>query len=746
MTSVMDEPERRRRRPAVRRKIKCNREKPCNNCLKSDPRNCIYETQSSQPTRPRVARPSENGGCHLQGSSSTGKSLEIQNFPSSSQGDASSKATAGGGVPPAWYVDSIKGKTSQLERQLSQAGTTPAPQSATPSASTIEANSSSLGGTWFVLREQGVRPIVRSVTHKTRHFGQSHWINNVTLLKDLMVLIEPLLREGTYPVLPNLQKAKSLSKAIKANWRPAWPTSITSELPSKELSDVLVDRYLRTLESVHRIVHVPSFKRDYGALWVSEDKPDPSFLVLLKLILAIGAATYDDHFSLRISATRWVYEAQTWIAQPNTKHQLTLQGLQVHILLLFAREIVDVSGDSVYIATGDLFRRAIVMGLNRDPVHLPHKSHLVAEMRRRIWNTVLELCIQSSLTSGGPPLFSFDDFDTEPPSNLDDDQLGGTDEPIPKPLAQFTEVSLALSLRKILPIRLAITKSLNNLRSACTYEETLQLDAELRKGYKDITRVLQSFRSRLEPGTSGFGFQAVDFVMQRYMAALHIPFFGPSLEQAAFAFSRKVVIDASLKIWYLVRPTLQGLNGSHINGTNPSNSEDFSRIAACGAGMFRLAATQAGILIAAELKTQLQENDSLGPAPVRPDLLAVLRDAQSWSLHCIKSGECNIKGYLMSCMIMALVDGLIRNASSEELPHLLIKAAVKSQDTTIPILEQFARQSQSEGTAEVHHVSYSTPSDADWDLIMADTLLNGGNTDSINWMIDDGAIPGASFW
>jgi len=75
------------------------------------------------------------------------------------------------------------------------------------------------------------------------------------------------------------------------------------------VSDDLVDCYLRTLENVFRIVHVPSFRRDYESLWGPDPKPDPAFVILVKLILAIGAAAYDDAFSLRKSAIHWVYEA-----------------------------------------------------------------------------------------------------------------------------------------------------------------------------------------------------------------------------------------------------------------------------------------------------------------------------------------------------------------------------------------------------------------------------------------------------
>lgn len=92
-----------------------------------------------------------------------------------------------------------------------------------------------------------------------------------------------------------------------------------ADLPLKDVADKPVNCYLRTTETVHRILHVPTLRRDYEALWVSDTEPDTAFLVQLKLVLAIGATTYDEQFSLRASVIQWVYKAQTWFSEPEFK-------------------------------------------------------------------------------------------------------------------------------------------------------------------------------------------------------------------------------------------------------------------------------------------------------------------------------------------------------------------------------------------------------------------------------------------
>ncbi|KAM5457734.1 hypothetical protein McanCB49686_002719 [Microsporum canis] len=293
----------------------------------------------------------------------------------------------------------------------------------------IYTTSSRIGGTFYIHREPSLSDestaIPRSITHKARSFGQSHWINMISLFEDTCEIVEPYLRSETSATFSNIEKCKALAKAIKLQRAPTECSTPSANIPSKTLSDELVDCYLKTTESIYRILHIPSFRREYEALFLPETEPrfNVAFLVQVKLVLAIGAVTYDERFSLRVAAIRWVYEAQAWFSEPKFKSRIDIQSLQSHILLLFAQEMVGIGGDPMWVSAGAIVRKAIYMGLHRDPENTPTTTTFLAEMRRRIWNTILEICLQSSLTSGGPPLFSLDDFDTKSPGNFDDEQL-----------------------------------------------------------------------------------------------------------------------------------------------------------------------------------------------------------------------------------------------------------------------------------------------------------------------------------
>ena len=107
-------------------------------------------------------------------------------------------------------------------------------------------------------------------------------------------------------------------------------------------------------------------------------------------------------------------------------------------------------------------------------------SLLKAELRRRVWGTILELSVQSSIDSGSLPIISLGESDTRIATDCDDVDLVETEGSAPSQTAgKFTDMSVALIFRESLPIRLAIAKILNSMQSRGTYSETLRLHGML---------------------------------------------------------------------------------------------------------------------------------------------------------------------------------------------------------------------------------------------------------------------------
>ncbi|KAJ5613194.1 hypothetical protein N7510_006388 [Penicillium lagena] len=548
----------------------------------------------------------------------------------------------------------------------------------------------------------------------------------------MLEMLEPLIRNGTSKALYDLQRCKHLGKLMKNQRKPAWPAPPNTDLPPKEVADALVEIYLRTFETFCRILHIPTFRREYNSLWLSDTNPDMAFLVQLKLVFAIGATMYDDKFSLRNSAVRWVHEAQTWISEPEFKARLNIQFLQTSILLLLARENVGVDGGLIWISTGQLFRTAVYMGLNRDPIYLPKSTAFANEMRRRLWNTIMEIALSTSMASGGPPLFSLGDFDTHPPGNFDDEDIM-SDDPVSKSEQTFTQMSISLALRKLFPLRLSIVRSLNALSAHMTYEETIHVDSELRRSYKPIYQTLKQYGPT--SGTSQFGIRTLDWLVRRYLAALHMPFFAGVVDETAFAFSKQVVVENALKIWSTIFPS--SLMASTTNEEQNTTQQDLTRLAQCGCGPFRTAAMQSCLLIASELKAQLQEEYSLGLVPVRRDLLCVIEDYKNWYLKCMEAGETNTKGYLVTCLVYTQINALMMGASKEKLPYMLLQAAEDAMSVCLSILEDKAGEGQDNGVE--FDISNDLDVDGmldllgDWTVMMPESQFDFGISEPMNW-------------
>ena len=154
---------------------------------------------------------------------------------------------------------------------------------------------------------------------------------------------------------------------------------------------------------------------------------------------------------------------------------------------------------------------------------------------------------------------------------------------------------------------------------------------------------------------------------------------------------------------------------------HPQSSTTAARLTTCASGFFRTAAFQATIIIATELRAKLQERLGLSLGHRQLGMSQTLDEAKSWSLQCIKSGETNVKSYLLICLIAAHVEALCRRERESTVPILLAKAAKDALDVCLPILEEAAGQLQSQRHADsLPDVPSVLPVDTeDWDSMVS---------------------------
>lgn len=471
------------------------------------------------------------------------------------------------------------------------------------------------------------------------------------------------------------QKCKIMERAAKAERPIQWPVSsnIKDYVPPRETADKLVHLYLRVFESTYRILHVPSFQRDYAGYWNDPENVNAGFIVKMLLVMAIGSMFYQepDFSSIRLAAQQWVYVALSWMSAPFEKGRLNFCGLQVHCLVILARQSTAVGADLVWIDIGSLIRMAITMGFHRDPKLFPRMSVLHAELRRRLWATVLEMAVQCSFNSGNPPLISPGDWDTEPPSNIDDCEVDETTKtpPASKPSSIYTQTSISLQLLKSLSTRLEIARLVNNFRSELCYDDVIRLGTEIMAFARE--GVLLAQNSPVQPTT--IQRNLLDSPLRQVLLTLHFPYAMKARTDPRFYFSRKVCLDTAITVFTYPSTSAPPATPScapPVPLAQQTTHDDYTRLKLTGRGYIKEVLTYPSISILLELLTQLEEESPQTQTAAAKAAREPLRRYVTYMIELtgerIRLGDNNIKPHIFVSAMLAQVDALERGEDPDQ--------------------------------------------------------------------------------
>ncbi|RAK70945.1 uncharacterized protein BO72DRAFT_473633 [Aspergillus fijiensis CBS 313.89] len=630
---------RQRRRPALacrecrRRKIKCDHKTPCAQCRR-------YGTSSLHLILMRVHHHHPPHPPTTTTTTTTNAPREALQLPGQHFfriGASASLSAAAPAVPPAPDAHARSASSSTdgptLHELVHRTRLTNSATLPIPSGSGIGSSRShpSPAGTqeW------------QSVLNKTRDWGRSRWMGAADEIKAIIACYSEIMNKPvdiTQISSPSseasilvsqagdfLRRCKNRARSIKIG-RPSrgvLPAGLASVPPARETADAMVELYLSTFESAQRILHIPTFRAEYRRYWDEPEGITPTLRLKVLLVIGIGSSLYDhgDRAAALHNMDRvqhWIYAAQTWLAGPLEKDRLDISGVQISCLTILARQLFSIGGDTIWISMGSMVHTAMQIGLHRDPKHLPTKSVLESEVRRRLWYTILEFIVQASLDSWMPPRISFDEFDTEPPSNFNDSQLNeSAAQPLPR--ERVTETSTQLALIRSLPIRLRIVNLLSGLHSEHSYEQVLALSSEL-------TDALQGCN---HPSFAAFHRNLLDYLVRRFMIPLHYYFSNQARSNPLFHYSLKLSLDAALAL------------------VSPEPDPLFARLMATGEGLFREGIRCATSAISLELL-----------AHAETQRLNVVRDLVVLSEDRIRQGETNVKNHMFLRMILAQVEAV----------------------------------------------------------------------------------------
>lgn len=260
-------------------------------------------------------------------------------------------------------------------------------------------------------------------------------------------------------------------------------------MPPKEVCDLAVTKYFNNWEKLYRILHFPSFRREYDLFWQHRDSPPekPEYprhmLPQILAILSITTPLRDDGRNMAADnkSAEYAHYVSKWMDSLFGRQKVQFAMLQTQILLHLALRNMLLPLAKLWRDTGDMVRRAMMTGLHRDPSECPGIEHFSGEQRRKIWTTVVELDLEMSLITGLPAAIRSSDYDCDQLRNVNDWELMPDMQQLPpsKPLTEWTDSTAQIILSLSLPLRLDAANLLSNAKLPRDAKEIQRMSSRL---------------------------------------------------------------------------------------------------------------------------------------------------------------------------------------------------------------------------------------------------------------------------
>ncbi|KAG4028087.1 hypothetical protein MFRU_024g00570 [Monilinia fructicola] len=590
------------------RKLKCDRNSPCNNCFKRGlSSSCTYIHNSREKTSStqRAKTKSKDVQERIQDLEKLVVALMNQKKDMS--------ATSSQAVPPDYHASTAESSTSSW-----------------PDDSTTSESADSFGR-------------VSIEDELPNYVGGAHWaaiLENIAGLKDSLGSDE--WPKGT---ARGNNKYKGPELLLGEN-RKASRGSILAGLPSKPVVDNLIERYFTAIDASF-ITHAPTFRKEYAEFWANPNSKSISWIGFLFGIICLAA-----HFELKTGDVP--IPALSDMAVRDTEQRIelyrekTVQCLvtsnytepslyTVETLILYYLSEHIQSKDALFgswMLLGMIVRAGMRLGIHRDASHYPKISIFRGEMQRRIWAAITLLDLQTSCQVGLPRMISEGMYDTKPPNHLLDEDLDENMVVLPpvRPENALSPIGHALSKYRLFIVFGKIFDASNSM-TPIPYDEVMKLERLL---FDTMEEVPKPFRVRSVQGLENGPIMlrvrrfSIEMAYLKARCFLHRKFLSEAKSLQRHSYSVKACVDSSMLILqYQSYMTSETAQGRSLHGmkwiTSSLMTYDFLLAAT-------LLCLYLGQLLAAEEQSM---NTSLRDFPIewtKEDILcALLKSYQIWN-------------------------------------------------------------------------------------------------------------------
>ncbi|KAL7623372.1 hypothetical protein AAE478_007053 [Parahypoxylon ruwenzoriense] len=512
------------------RKVKCDRQQPCERCVKSGEANfCEYAPRASR--KPRTdSRPPVDARSRHEPMSRPVLQVRLQKLEEMVNG----------------LVYTARNREHALDTPSSSDQRTE-----TETRSDLSSPPS--------LAPSGGPLLPTTLGGEHSYVGATHWASILESIHDIQGILENETDGPATPSPPPQKMNPDSPDVIFGKLPPITVAQAVARLPPRNKTDQLILVYFRHKFTTAPYIHTTKFQREYDNFW--EDPSSASLLwisclasmlwVASSISILKGESTRDESEAalpekLFALASECLVSGDYLSAKPYSIEALLLHS---YTELQKNREI----DSSLWAKFGLVARLAQRMGYHRDPKYLSNVTPFEGELRRRAFFFIEVFDVLFSFQLGMPPIIRDDECDTESPSNLFDSDF---DEnvmalPPPRPSTEPTSTlylsyksKLCRLLRRVIRFALSIQPP--------PYEEVIKLDDEIHQYHAQVPPTLQ-----IRPIRSySFTDQTYD-IMHRLMlemmflkslCVLHRPYLNREKDNPRYDRSRNTCRDAALRI------------------------------------------------------------------------------------------------------------------------------------------------------------------------------------------------------
>ncbi|OTA70457.1 hypothetical protein K449DRAFT_393455 [Hypoxylon sp. EC38] len=510
------------------RKVKCDRQQPCERCVKSGEANfCEYAPRASRKAR-TDSRPQVDPRSRNEPMSRPVLQVRLQKLEEMVNGLVYTTRNR----EPALDTPSSSDQRTETTETRSDLSS---PPSLAPS-----------GG-----------PLLPTTLGEHNYVGATHWASILDSIHDIQGILQNETDGPPTPSPPPQRAAPDTTDVVFGKQAPITLSQAVARLPPKTKTDALILVYFRHKFMTAPYIHTTKFQREYDAFWEDPSSASLLWISCLASMLWVAAsisimkgecdeseANLPD--KLVALSTECLVSGDYLSAKPYSIEALLLHS---YTELQRNREI----DSSLWAKFGLVARLAQRMGYHRDPKYLSNITPFEGELRRRAFFFIEVFDVLFSFQLGMPPIIRDDECDTESPSNLFDSDFDENVMALPpsRPATEPTSTlylsyksKLCRLLRRVIRFALSIQPP--------PYDEVLKLDDEIHQYHAQVPPSLQ-----IRPIRSySFTDQTYD-IMHRLMlemmylkslCVLHRPYLNREKDNPRYDRSRNTCRDAALRI------------------------------------------------------------------------------------------------------------------------------------------------------------------------------------------------------